>query len=108
MSAAETPIPWSRRRSRLSLRRAAGASVPYWLILPVLVATGAILGYPVYRLVQLSLQHYGLFELIQHKGKPVGLDNYRSILHDPIFWHTLRARSSSRSPTSSSRSSPAR
>jgi N,N'-diacetylchitobiose transport system permease protein len=89
VSAAETPIPWSRRRSRLSFRRVAGASVPYLLILPVLLATAAILGYPVYRLVQLSLQHYGLFELIQHKGKPAGLDNYRSILHDPIFWHTL-------------------
>jgi N,N'-diacetylchitobiose transport system permease protein len=89
VSAAETPITWSRRRSRLSLRRVGGASVPYLLLLPVLVALSAILGYPVYRLVQLSLQHYGLFELIQHKGKPVGLDNYRSILHDPIFWHTL-------------------
>jgi N,N'-diacetylchitobiose transport system permease protein len=89
VSAAETPIPWSRRRSRLSPRRIAGASVPYLLILPVLVATAAILGYPVYRLVQLSTQQYGLFELIQHKGKPVGLDNYSSILHDPIFWHTL-------------------
>jgi N,N'-diacetylchitobiose transport system permease protein len=89
VSAAETPITWSRRRSRVSLRRLGGASVPYLLILPVLLATAAILGYPVYRLVQLSLQHYGLSELIQHKGTPAGLDNYRSILHDPIFWHTL-------------------
>jgi N,N'-diacetylchitobiose transport system permease protein len=89
VSAAETPIPWSRRRSRFSARRVAGASVPYLLILPVLLVTAAILGYPVYRLVQLSLQHYGLFELIQHKGKPAGLDNYRSVLNDPIFWHTL-------------------
>jgi len=56
---------------------------------PVLVTVGAILFYPIVRLVQLSLQQYGLFELIQHKGKPVGLDNYRSILHDPVFWHTL-------------------
>jgi hypothetical protein len=38
------------------------------------------LGYPIYRLVQLSTQHYGLFELIQHKGKPAGLSNYGSIL----------------------------
>ena len=48
-----------------------------------------MLGYPIYRLVQLSFQQYGLFELIQHKGKPVGLANYGSILHDPVFWHTL-------------------
>ena len=48
-----------------------------------------MLGYPIYRLVRLSFQQYGLFELIQHKGKAVGLANYGSILHDPIFWHTL-------------------
>ncbi|HET7572743.1 MAG TPA: sugar ABC transporter permease [Gaiellaceae bacterium] len=50
---------------------------------------GAILGYPVYNLVRLSLQRYGLFELLQHRGVPVGLDNYRSILGDSVFWHTL-------------------
>ena len=48
-----------------------------------------ILGYPLYWLVRLSLQQYGLFELIRHKGVGVGLANYRSVLHDPIFWHTL-------------------
>ena len=57
--------------------------------MPVLATVAAILGYPIVRLVQLSLQQYGLFELIQHHGKSVGLENYRSILHDPIFWHTL-------------------
>jgi N,N'-diacetylchitobiose transport system permease protein len=78
-----------RRRNGLTWRRALRASVPYWLILPVLITVGAVLGYPIYRLVQLSTQHYGLFELIQHKGKPAGLDNYTSILHDQVFWHTL-------------------
>ena len=48
-----------------------------------------ILGYPLYYLVRLSLQQYGLFELIRHKGVGVGLANYRSVLHDQIFWHTL-------------------
>lgn len=48
-----------------------------------------ILGYPLYFLVRLSLQQYGLFELIRHKGIDVGLANYRSVLHDQIFWHTL-------------------
>ena len=55
----------------------------------MVVTVGVVLGYPIYRLVQLSFQHYGLFELIQHKGKPAGLSNYGSILHDPVFWHTL-------------------
>ena len=38
----------------------------------------AILGYPLYSLGRLSLQQYGLFELVQHKGKYIGLDNFRS------------------------------
>jgi len=50
---------------------------------------GAILGYPIYKLFRLSLQKYGLFELIQHHGASVGLHNFGSVLHDPIFWHTL-------------------
>jgi N,N'-diacetylchitobiose transport system permease protein len=87
--AAETTTAWPRRRRASVWRRALGTSVPYWLILPVVVTVGVVLGYPIYRLVQLSFQHYGLFELIQHKGKPAGLANYRSILHDPVFWHTL-------------------
>jgi N,N'-diacetylchitobiose transport system permease protein len=59
------------------------------LLLPVAAALGAILGYPIYSLVRLSLQHYTLFELIRHKGQWVGLHNFGSVLHDSIFWHTV-------------------
>jgi len=59
------------------------------LILPVLVVIGVILGYPLYWLVKLSTQRYGLFELIRHQGVGVGLDNYSSVLHDGVFWRTL-------------------
>ncbi|HLY95028.1 MAG TPA: sugar ABC transporter permease [Gaiellaceae bacterium] len=85
--AAETT--WSRRRRRLTWGRVARGSVPYWLILPVLGAIGAILGYPLYRLFRLAFQHYGLEELIRHSGQPVGLHNFGHVLHDQIFWHTL-------------------
>jgi N,N'-diacetylchitobiose transport system permease protein len=64
-------------------------SVPYGLILPVVVVIGVILGYPLYWLAKLSTERYGLFELIQHRGVSIGLDNYRSVLRDSIFWHTL-------------------
>jgi N,N'-diacetylchitobiose transport system permease protein len=64
-------------------------AVPYALIAPVLVVIGVILGYPLYWLGKLSTERYGLFELIQHKGVSIGLDNFRSVLHDPIFWRTL-------------------
>jgi N,N'-diacetylchitobiose transport system permease protein len=86
--AAETP-KWSRQRRRLTWGRVARGSVPFLLILPVIVFIGAVLGYPLYSLVSLSFQHYGLFELIRHTGQSVGLANYSSVLHDPIFWHTL-------------------
>jgi N,N'-diacetylchitobiose transport system permease protein len=63
--------------------------VPYALILPVLVVIGLVLGYPLYWLVKLSTERYGLFELIKHAGVSVGLHNYGTVLHDPVFWHTL-------------------
>src|SRR5213080_2641323 len=85
---AETTPRWSRRR-RLTWARAGRASVPYWLILPVVAALAAILGYPIYSLVRLSFQHYTLFELIRHHGQWVGLKNFSSVLHDQVFWRTV-------------------
>jgi N,N'-diacetylchitobiose transport system permease protein len=85
--AAEATAHRSRRRPRL--KRVAQASVPYLLILPVIVVITAILGYPLYKLVTLSFQQYGLAELIQKKGVWIGLDNYSSVLHDHVFWRVL-------------------
>jgi N,N'-diacetylchitobiose transport system permease protein len=84
-TAAGTFASTSRRRRRLGGRLAG----PYALIAPVVITIALILGYPLYYLVRLSLQRYGLFELIRHKGVGVGLANYRSVLHDQIFWNTL-------------------
>ena len=87
-AAVETTLSRSRRRRRFWGRKLQ-ASVPYGLILPVVVTIAVILGYPLYWLVKLSTERYGLFELIRHSGVSVGLANYRSVLHDPVFWHTL-------------------
>jgi N,N'-diacetylchitobiose transport system permease protein len=84
---AETTAHRSRRRPRL--KTVAQASVPYLLILPVIVVITAILGYPLYKLVTLSFQQYGLAELIQKKGVWIGLDNYSSVIHDEVFWRVL-------------------
>jgi N,N'-diacetylchitobiose transport system permease protein len=78
------------RRRSLSWSRLLRGSTPYWLILPVIVTVGAILGYPLYNLVRISLERYGLFELIRRSGHWVGLSNFGSVLHDPVFWHTLQ------------------
>ena len=86
-TAAGTTSKWSRQRS-LSWRRIGRGAVPYGLIFPVVAVLAAILGYPIYSLIRLSLQKYGLFELIQHKGHYIGLHNFGLVLHDPVFWHT--------------------
>jgi N,N'-diacetylchitobiose transport system permease protein len=85
--AAETPTLRSRRRPRT--KRFLRASVPYLLILPVVVVITAILGYPLYKLVTLSFQQYGLAELIQRKGVWIGFDNFSSVLRDEVFWDVL-------------------
>jgi N,N'-diacetylchitobiose transport system permease protein len=64
-------------------------SVPYLLVLPVVAVMAAVLGYPLYKLVTLSLQQYGLPELIQRKGTWIGFDHYSSVLQDSVFWDTV-------------------
>src|SRR5688572_2354138 len=86
--AAEATAHRPRRRPS-ALRRFARASVPYLLILPVVVVITAILGYPLYKLATLSFQQYGLPELIQRRGVWTGVDNFQSVLGDEIFWRTL-------------------
>ena len=80
--AAETRSLPSRRRRRFQW-------APYGLVLPVVAVVGLILGYPIYQLVRLSFERYGLFELIRHQGQWIGLHNYGSVLHDSVFWDTL-------------------
>jgi N,N'-diacetylchitobiose transport system permease protein len=77
------------RRRRFTRRAVVRFAAPYALIVPALVVIGAILAYPLYYLVRLSFQRYGLFQLIAHKGSWVGLHNYGLLLHDSVFWHTL-------------------
>jgi N,N'-diacetylchitobiose transport system permease protein len=77
------------RRRRVTRRSVVRFSAPYALVAPAIVVIAAILAYPLYFLVRLSLQNYGLFQLIAHKGTWAGLHNYGLLLHDPVFWHTL-------------------
>ena len=65
--------------------------MPYALIAASIAVIGGILAFPLGWLVWLSFQHYGLRELIQHQGEWVGLNNYRTILTDPLF-HQVIAR----------------
>ena len=81
-------IPASRRR-RFSRRRLGQATAPYVLLTPAALVIGLVLAYPLFLLVKMSFQKYGLFELIRHKGRWVGTANYASIFHDAEFWHVV-------------------
>ena len=63
---------------------------PYFLIAPSLFIILLILGFPVFRLITLSFQKFGLEEIIS--GVPVwlGFENFRELLADPEFWVVLR------------------
>jgi len=72
------PAPRRHWRHRVDL-------LPYALIAPSVAVIAGVLAVPLITLVGLSLQNYGLRELIAHQGQWVGLDNYKTILSDPLF-----------------------
>jgi N,N'-diacetylchitobiose transport system permease protein len=89
VSAAGSEVRLAPRQRRLSRQRAAAAAAPYALLVPAGLVIGTVLGYPLYLLVKLSFERYGLFELVRHHGVWTGLDNYTRIIHDSQFWHVL-------------------
>ena len=87
-AAAPLAAPNLSRRRPLGRRLRRGAA-PYALLLPAAAVIAAVLGYPLYYLVRLSFQHYGLFQLVRHKGESIGTANYAEIFHDSLFWHVV-------------------
>jgi N,N'-diacetylchitobiose transport system permease protein len=74
------------RRRRPFGERAFRASSPYLLLAPAALVIGAVLGYPIYFLIRLSLQQFGLAELVTKKGTWIGVDNFTRLFHDEQFW----------------------
>ena len=62
---------------------------PWLLLAPALVVLGALLLFPLARVVVLSFQDFGLRELITGGAAWVGLANYRELLTDPLLWQTV-------------------
>jgi N,N'-diacetylchitobiose transport system permease protein len=75
------------RRARRAVRRR--TLLPYALLAPAVIVIAVMLGYPLYRLVILSLQDFGLPQIFGQPAEFVGLDNFRDILTESYFWTVL-------------------
>ena len=76
-----TPPPPRRRRT---------SWWPYLLIAPTVLATAFLLLYPLTRNVVISVQEFGLPQLVRGDARFVGLANYARVLGDPEFWAVVR------------------
>ncbi|MER7913368.1 sugar ABC transporter permease [Streptomyces sp. NPDC096068] len=73
------------------MRRPHGpAPWPYLLVAPTVLGGALLLGYPLVRNLLISFQEYGMGELIRGGAGFTGLDNYRTVLADPVFWEVVR------------------
>lgn len=81
------PVPRGRGRA-WNLRRWLGRdyALAYLMVLPSLVVLLGLIAYPFIRAITLALHN----QPIGGEGQFVGLDNYRILLQDPIWWLTLR------------------
>jgi N,N'-diacetylchitobiose transport system permease protein len=72
-----------------AVRRDRGGPLPFGLLVPALAVLGVMLGYPLYRLVVMAFQEYGLRQQFGTPAPWVGLANFREILGDNYFWTVL-------------------
>lgn len=70
-------------------RRPGSSALPYALAAPAVVVLGVMLGYPLYRLVVMAVQDYGMRQVFGAPAEFVGFDNFREILGDHEFWTVL-------------------
>ncbi len=79
--------PSPRRPGRR--RRAAAGVWPYLLVAPTVLGAAFLLAYPLLRNLLISVQHFGMAELIRGGAPFAGLANYRELLGDGEFWRVL-------------------
>ena len=72
-----------RRRRRIR-------PLPYVLLLPAIAALALMLGYPIVKLLVLSLQEFGLKQQFGAAAEWVGAENFRAVVDDAEFWAVLR------------------
>ncbi|GGK60473.1 carbohydrate ABC transporter permease [Ornithinimicrobium pekingense] len=59
---------------------------PWWLLAPTLLVLGVLLLWPIVRVVVLSLQDFGLRELVRGGAEFIALDNYVAVLTNERLW----------------------
>ena len=74
------------RRNRASGTGLTPGWLPWLLQVPALVVLFGLLVYPLARVEILSVQDFGLRELVTGESTWVGLDNFREVLTDPLLW----------------------
>ncbi|HEY0804734.1 MAG TPA: sugar ABC transporter permease, partial [Pseudonocardiaceae bacterium] len=80
---AEQPAPRPRRRISSKGRR---HPLLAWLFIsPALVGFGTFFAYPTFRGIYLSFTTFHVLS----PPKWIGLGNFRELLHDDTFWHSL-------------------
>lgn len=61
----------------------------FWLVLPASLILLFVLGYPIFRMVQLSLQEARLRNITRGTEEWNNFENYTDILGDPYFWEVV-------------------
>ncbi|MET8325824.1 sugar ABC transporter permease [Streptomyces sp. NPDC005181] len=72
-----------------SSKKRVGGSAPYLLLLPALLATAVLLGYPLVKNGMLSFQNLNPRQLILHLTEWNGFDNYTEVLGSSDFWKVV-------------------
>ncbi|WP_344725714.1 sugar ABC transporter permease [Pseudonocardia yunnanensis] len=62
---------------------------PWLLLAPALLVMGGLLLYPLVQVVVISLQDFGLRQLVSGRTSWVGFDNYVELLGDVDLWRTV-------------------
>jgi N,N'-diacetylchitobiose transport system permease protein len=76
-------------RPRRSCHTGARAARPWLLLTPALLVMGGLLLYPLVQVVVISLQDFGLRQLVSGRTSWVGFDNYVELLGDGDLWRTV-------------------
>src|SRR4051794_38192255 len=72
-----------------SPRSRAARLAPLALLVPATAVMAVMIGYPLVRLVTVSFQEFGRAQVFGQPAPYVGLDNYKAILQDSVFWDVL-------------------